>query len=453
VKKAEQMTGSTFSTEKIDFIETKFRWVVQDAPAFKSEPYLTTAKDYISKINFELAQVAMPQSTIKNYTGTWLDVNKTFYDAEDFGGEVRGNVFLKKIVSEVTANATSNEQKIAAIHNYVKSNVAWNSAARKFTSSSLRKVLDEKKGNSAEINLLLASMLDKADLKASPVLISTRNNGFVREQMAISSQFNYAICMVEYDNKYQLLDATEPLLPADMLPERCLNGRGLVVTKEGPKWVDLVANTKSKTITTITAKLDQEGQLSGQLSMDRAGYQALDFRKKFLLNGEEDYLKEVSKLRPWSISNSQFENVKNITEQFKEKHDVEISSHATVAGDMIYMNPFVLMQKAENPFKLEKREYPVDFGFARDEIYVCKITIPDGYVVEELPKSKVFVLPGNSCKYLYNISVVGNAIMFTSNFQINKSLFTQDEYPSLREYYSQVVAKQSEQVVLKKKLN
>jgi hypothetical protein len=35
--------------------------------------------------------------------------------------------------------------------------------------------------------------------------------------------------------------------------------------------------------------------------------------------------------------------------------------------------------------------------------------------------------------------------------QINKNLFPQDEYPNLREFYSQVVAKQTEQIVLKKK--
>jgi len=34
---------------------------------------------------------------------------------------------------------------------------------------------------------------------------------------------------------------------------------------------------------------------------------------------------------------------------------------------------------------------------------------------------------------------------------INRSLFSQDEYANLREFYSQVVAKQAEQVVFKRK--
>jgi hypothetical protein len=42
-------------------------------------------------------------------------------------------------------------------------------------------------------------------------------------------------------------------------------------------------------------------------------------------------------------------------------------------------------------------------------------------------------------------------ITVTSSFQLNKNLFTQEEYPNLREFYTQVVAKQTEQIVLKKK--
>jgi hypothetical protein len=60
-------------------------------------------------------------------------------------------------------------------------------------------------------------------------------------------------------------------------------------------------------------------------------------------------------------------------------------------------------------------------------------------------------LPDNSAKYIYNLTQTGNTLMLTSSLQINNSLFTQDEYPHLREFYGMVVAKQAEQVVLKKK--
>ncbi|HTE32789.1 MAG TPA: hypothetical protein VK666_20550, partial [Chryseolinea sp.] len=93
----------------------------------------------------------------------------------------------------------------------------------------------------------------------------------------------------------------------------------------------------------------------------------------------------------------------------------------------------------------------VDFGSPEERIYMCKINIPDGYVVDELPQSKLLKLPENAAKYTYNLVQSGNTLSLTSSLQINNSLFSQEQYPNLREFYNQVVAKQAEQIVLKKK--
>src|SRR5690606_35828561 len=112
--------------------------------------------------------------------------------------------------------------------------------------------------------------------------------------------------------------------------------------------------------------------------------------------------------------------------------------------------PILYSRIEENPFKREDREYPVDFGSPFERMYISKLTIPENFIVEELPKSRAIALPQNGGKYVYNITNTGNTVYITSNFSINKSLFVQDEYPVLREFYNQVVAMQSEQIVLKK---
>ena len=97
------------------------------------------------------------------------------------------------------------------------------------------------------------------------------------------------------------------------------------------------------------------------------------------------------------------------------------------------------------------REYPVDFGSAIEKIYISRIAIPEGYSVDELPLPKIILLPNGAAKYSYSVTRIGNSLNFISSLQINKSLFLQDEYPNLREFYNQLVAKQAEQIVLKKK--
>ncbi len=443
-------SGTTFSNEKVDFVEDRYRWVAESVPAFKSEPFITTYKDYLSKINFELAYTKMPGAPMKTYMGSWEDINQQHVDSENFMGEIRGNAFLKRTVEELTAGLTKEEEKIAAITAYVKANVAWDGTSSKYISSSFKKVLETKKGSSAEINLLLACMLDKANVTVHPVIISTRDHGFVREASPISTQFNYVLCMAVVGEKQILLDATDGLLPATALPERCLNGNGFAIKKEGYGWVPLRAAGKSRTSVSANVKINADGTLEGKVGIDRHGYHAQLMRKKYFAKGEEEYVKDFIGSKVWQVAKSEIKNTKEVTEPLKETYEVSIEQHADVSGDHIYLNPFLMLREEENPFKITERKYPVDYGSAHEKIYMCAFTIPEGYSIDEMPQGKVYTLPENAAKFTFNVGKNGNQIMITSMLQINRSIFSQEEYPSLREFYNMIVAKQAEQIVLKK---
>ena len=445
-------TSSNFNRDQVDFMENRFRWAVKDVPAFKEEPFITTRKDYVSKINFELAYYKFPNQPIKPVMGTWTDINRQFDESDNFGRQITGNGFLKKITEEVIAGKATPEEKIGAINHFVKNNVEWDGTSYRFTGTPLKKVLEEKKGSSSEINLLMASMLEKAGIQVEGVLISTRDHGFIRQSIPISSQFNYVICLAHVGDKQILLDATDRLLSTGVLPERCLNGSGFVVSKNGFSWVPLKPSLKSRNVYQADLALSQEGELKGKLQLDRSGYFAQTGRKRYLSKGEGDYVKDFIGSHSWTIGKSEFKNVKEVGEPFKEAHEIVIADHVVSTDALFYINPFVVMQEAENPFKSESREYPVDFGSPLEKIYMCRITIPEGYTVDEMPKPVVLKLPENSARFSYSITQLGNVLSITSNLQINNSLFTQQEYPDLREFYNMVVAKQAEQVVLKKKI-
>jgi hypothetical protein len=443
-------TTTTFTTDKINYNEATYRWVTKDVPAFRTEPHMTTYLDYISKINFELAYYKFPNQPIQPVMGTWDDLNKTFIESESFGGAVKGSGFLKKITEDVTAGAATPQEKIAAIYRFVLSNVEWDGSYRKFlTDDNLKAALDKKKGSSSHINLMLVSMFQKAGLNANPVLLSTRNHGFVRENFALSSQFNYVIAQVILDGKSLLLDATDRLLPIGILPERCLNGRGYVISNERHGWIELTA-PKSKVVASTDLILDKEGHMNGTLKIHSDGYAARQVRNAYLAKGEAEYLKSFEPGRTLTITKSEFKNTKELQETVEEVHDFTWEDGSGSPGT-IYLSPILYLGEAQNPFKLEKREYPVDFGSPFDKTYILKLTVPDNYEIDEVPESKVILLPNKGGRFLYNTQVNGNSISITSMLNINRSLFTQDEYPPLREFYNIVVAKQAEQIVLKKK--
>lgn len=441
--------GTSFDTDKIDYMAKSFRWVAKSVPAFREEPYMTTYSDYISKINFELANYRFPNQPVKQIMGTWSDLNNSLLESDYFGSAVNGSGFLKKIAEDITTGLLTPQEKITAIYDYVKSNMLWDGRYRKFLDEGLKKPLEAKKGSSAEINLLLVSLLKKAGVVANPVILSTRDNGFVRENIAISSQFNYVICQAVNDGKSILLDATERMLPMNLLPERCLNGKGYIISKEEPGWI-VISAPKSRVSATADVMLTSEGQLKGKMNITKGGYFGYSMRNEYFKKGEEEYIKDFTHKMSWQVENSIIENVKDLKEAPKELYEF---THLDNFGDasILYLNPLLYLRESENPFKLEVRVYPVDFGKTLDETFICRLTIPDNYQPEELPQSKVLALPNNACKYTYNVQVMGNVISVTSMLSINQSLFTQNDYPNLREFYNQVVAKQAEQIVLKKK--
>lgn len=444
-----KVSQTTYSSDEIRFNEKAYRWVAQDVPGFKEEPYMTTASDYMSKINFELAYLKFPDEPVRPIMGTWEDLNKSFLESDYFGRAISGSLFLKKLTEETIAGATTPQEKIAAIYNFVKSTVEWDGSYRKYLSSGFRKTLDEKKGSSADINLLLVAMLQRAGFNANPVIISTRNHGFIRQEVALSSQFNYTICQLVIDGKSMLLDATDRMLPINLLPERCLNGKGYVISETNPGWISLTA-PKSKIYANAEITLASTGEVKGKIDISHDGYDGYAIRRAYFKKGEEEYLKDVSSRHNWELQKSSFENMKLISDAAKEKYEF-IHDEGTGAADIIYINPLIHLRIDENPFRLQERLYPVDFGKAMERTLMCKIIVPENFVADELPKPKIVMLPNNGGKFTYNVQAMGNTINVISILTINQSLFTQDEYKGLRDFYDLVVAKHAEQIVLKKK--
>lgn len=443
-------SNTSFDQERIDYKEQYMRLVAKDVPAFKPEPFISTHKNFISKINYELAYVKFPNQPVEPVMGTWDDISKKLWEHSNFGGEVRGNGFLNKVVESVIAGAETPEARIAAVHHYVTSNISWDGRYRILSGGSMKKALDEHKGSSADINLVLASMLTKAGFKAYPVVISTRDHGFVRPNSPVLGQFNYTICAVDYEGKRLLLDATSKALPPGVLPRHCLNGQGLVVNGQASAWVNLDPSIRSRSVAETTLHVDTEGEITYTVQRVLEGYPAFSNRAAYLNDGEEEYVKGFLAGRPWTVTRKQFENAGNITKPFRESYEIEVDDQVTEAGGVLYISPILLHREVENPFKLEQREYPVDFGNPFEKIVTFKLKIPLGYKVEELPTPKVISMPGSTARYTYSGTVIGDMITVTSFLSINKAIYTQLEYPNLREFYNQVVAKQAEQIILKK---
>lgn len=423
-------------------------WVAYNVPAFKAEPYMTSEEDYISRINFALSYINLPTRQIE-IMGSWEKMNKNLTEDQDFMNAVKGPAFLKKQVDEVIAGITDPEAKARTIYEYVRNTYQWNGVKDRYPDN-IKKIVEAKKGTSSDLNVLLAGMLNRAGIETEMVLLSTRDHGFIRRPFPMARQFNYNVCRVKLPDRTVLLDATDRYVPFGILPERCLNGEGFVISKTQSGWIDLDPKVKSKTVVSSIINIDPNGIVNGTLDYVHEGYAAARIRNSYHAKGQEEYLKSFQGGKTIEILESRYEDLKAIEKPAKESYEIVSNDLASSTGNQIYINPFVSDKITENPFRSDKREYPVDFVCPSEKVYISKIKIPAGYTVDELPPVKVIALPQNAGRFVYNISAMGDEITLTCILNINKAMFVQDEYAPLREFYNHIVAKQNEQIVLKK---
>lgn len=137
---------------------------------------------------------------------------------------------------------------------------------------------------------------------------------------------------------------------------------------------------------------------------------------------------------------------KPVVEDYNFTHEAIVER----IGDKIYVDPMLFFAQTENPFKQEKREYPIDFSFPNQEKYMINLTIPDGYVVESVPAPMSMAMEEDMGSFNFNINTSGNKVQLVASVDINWSLVPASHYEILKNFYKTIIEKQTEKIVLKK---
>ena len=98
-----------------------------------------------------------------------------------------------------------------------------------------------------------------------------------------------------------------------------------------------------------------------------------------------------------------------------------------------------------NPFAAVERLYPVEMPYTTEKLYLLNMPIPEGYTVEEIPTSSRIELNGDEGFFEYLLRANDGVIQIRRRLVIKKT-----NYKTLRNFYAQIVKKESEQIVFKK---
>ena len=329
----------------------------------------------------------------------------------------------------------------------------WNDEKNWISKDGIKSAWKKKSGNWGEINMVLCHLLNKAGIKAYPLLVSTRDNGLMYDNFPNFFQVNKLVVYVPVDSsKYYILDATDKYNLYNEIPFELLNSVGLCLDKEKETY-DLVTMKKEapvKQIISVEAEIAPDGSMKGtaqiaDYSYNKSSnielYKTLDEQKyKDYLTANDNNLK-ITSLKLENIDVDSLELLQNI--EFKLD---------LVATDdkYIYFNPNLFTSQRENPFISQNRVSDIDFGYKNTLSISGHYKLPAGYKVDFLPKSTNIVTPDKSITFKRLLAEDDGYITVYYVIKYNKAVYAKADYDELYNYFKKMYEMLNEQIVLKK---
>ncbi|HTL08184.1 MAG TPA: transglutaminase-like domain-containing protein, partial [Chitinophagaceae bacterium] len=450
--------GLTSNEESLSVsaMTVKHRWVMKDVPAFSVENYLFTAENYIDKIDFQLAQTYDGQN-YHDVRNSWRKLNEELLHEQQFAAfmsDDQNGWWLDKPIENIIGNDAAQLAQAKSIYYYITNNFTCTNHHRKYIKTTLQDVYKTKKGNVGEINLLLTQMLRRKNIKASPVILSTRALGVNVPSYPIDSKLDYVICRATIEDKVYYLDASHPQLGFGTLPAECYNGHARIIDKQDSASVYFMPDSLREfetTMVNILSPEDGKSEQEGVYEKSTGPIGALEIREAFAGQDEQKIVAEMQKAYgdDIHITGASIDSLKKPEMPVKLRLFFKLKEVENT--DIIYFSPVMWSAFKQNPFQAAVRKYPIEMSYPIHQLYVMNMQTPNGYVIDELPKSARVSFNEGEGSFEYLIQKNEDGFQLRTSVYMKKAYFTAGDYNALREFFSFVVKKQNEQIVFKKK--
>ncbi len=431
-------------------------FTIKNIPALKTEPFITTINDHRLRIRFQLSIYTTEHGIVNQVLSAWHTVTDKILNSPSFEIQYTKSKYCGKIVkaaSDILKKEIPQLDKAKALYKFINDNVEVNQNSGIYVETSLNEAFEEKSASKSELNLMLLALLQKVNIESYPVLISTRDNGYAVLEHPIIDQFNRTILLVIIDGKNYFVSQGNKLRPFGELARNSMNQSGYSLRRPIGKWLPIIPN-KSQKIIISDFNLDDEGNLKGKITVNYTNIEAVDNREYWInKEGKKTWEEELENtIVDFELESVTVENERDLEKPFKVHFKGDFTGAVTDLGNFMYISPFIFSDFSENPFKSEKRQYPVDFPHLFSNQFIINIKYDSAdYYVEELPKDTKFELLGKKVTVRYAAQERESGwIQITYALSVNEPYFPVDTYENLRSLFDITAEKLGEQIVLKK---
>jgi hypothetical protein len=319
---------------------------------------------------------------------------------------------------------------------------------------------------------LVRSMLREIGVDSYHVVINDER-GSVTGDMPAHNGFNHVITAIKLPDdmadssliatmqhpklgRILFFDPTNELIPFGQLPGYLQANYGLLVTHEGGELIELPQQPSGMNSIRRTAKLtlDAAGTLKGEVKEVRLGERASSERWRLrTVTKDTDRIQPIedvlgSSLSSFHITRASLVNFQQTDLPFGFNYSFESENYAKNAGNLLLVRPRVIGNKGSGFLETkEPRKFPIELEEPTRDTDAFEITIPPGYVVDDVPPP--VDADYGFASYHAKTVVNGNVVDYTRTFEVKELSVPVNKAEDLRKFYRIIAGDERNTVVLK----
>lgn len=423
------------------------KWELKNIPSYLNIPFVYNPIDISERVVFQLKGYLKRGGSLNSQTkyqsvmNEWSALNR---DMLNLYSKYTSNSVGKEIAEQIPEGENETET-IRNIYSFFKKNYNWNKVYGIYPQNSNRDVSKNKTGNSADLNLLLHSILKGKNFESDLILISTRDNAKLAVSYPYIGQFNSLVNLIRTkDGNSFLIDASDLNFDLGYAPLKNFNYFGLIVDPINENMIQLnpplsvyqsVQNYVFKDDKFMLSRIDKRnGYFKQQNNKIPAGIQKYNPVKNSL-----DLV--TNELNTQSKDNDD--------EYFQLERTNSETTKIAAANFISVENPLkkiVLDYKLTETTRERALEYDFPFLYKTD----ISIDIPPGYKAEIPAGFNVQkTADGGNMNFIQAAEIKDTKILIHTEFYMGKSIYN-DKFPEIKTFFDNTIEATNKSVLLKK---
>ncbi len=420
-------------------------------PAMMPEPFADNSPKQLARLHISVLSVNKDNKEIKGFVDAQEDeIVESLSTRPDFALRLSPPMEIKSQYDHQLKSLNSPMERLARIYDLVRRHIKWNGQDTLSAHYPLARVWDTKTGNSTEINLALIKLLKVYGFEVQPLITSVRRHGRAETDGLALSDFDRTVACVRLNGRNIILDATGQYCEYPLLPADILNMRGLLISMDSGRIVNLV-DTEHVFKNTITLL----GHLSSDTGIHTNGYiyssgyaksENVGILQRDSLRGLKRYLEHyyaTPRMRHFIAANEYIDSMP-LAQEFDIKMPVTKKDNLISATVGVMSIPDTLFSIRDD------RHAEVNFGYRQEYSLVSEFSYMSNYEIYLLPGNVHLEILNGAVKFNREYHGTGTNFTLRQSLIINRSHFNLDESRDLAKFLKKVNNLNGQQVIFKK---